>query len=278
MRWQECQRSVWCLLLFSILPFNAVGSELRFEEVGEKSGVRAIHRTRRFTGKHADVLRMFTMGGAAAAVGDYNNDGFDDIFVVDSDAGRPHHLFRNDGDGSFTDIAKKAGVAGGNSQNAICADAIWFDYDNDGWEDLLVARFGKAMLYRNTGGTFEDVTQSSGLSDSGNAIAVIAFDYDNDGLLDLLFGDYFQPVNLFDLKSPAILPDNLDNAHNGGGLRLYRNTGRGFANVTEEAGLGNHDGWTLDVGHADYDNDGRPRRLRSSRLRHRSSLSQRRQG
>ena len=247
----------WCILLAGVLAASDTGNGLRFKEVGEKGGARAVHRTRRFEGKHADVLRMFTSGGAAAAVADYNNDGFDDIFMLDSDTGRPHHLFRNNGDGFFPDMAKQAGVSGGNEPDTICADVLWFDYDNDGREDLLIARFGTPILHRNTGdGTFKDVTASSGLTDFGNTIAVIAFDYDNDGLLDLLFGDYFQPVNLFDLESPKILPDNLDDAHNGGGVRLYRNTGERFVNVTEKAGLANHDGWTLDLGHADYDNDG----------------------
>jgi len=67
-----------------------------------------------FHGKNADVLRMFTSGGAAVAVGDYDNDGFEDIFVTDSDAGKPNHLFHDNGNMTFTDVAVKAGVAGGN--------------------------------------------------------------------------------------------------------------------------------------------------------------------
>ena len=86
-----------CLFLFVVvagmLSASGTGDGIRFDEVGKESGVRAMHRTRRFAGKHADVLRMFTSGGAAAAVTDYNNDGFDDIFVLDSDAGRPSSPF-----------------------------------------------------------------------------------------------------------------------------------------------------------------------------------------
>jgi hypothetical protein len=200
---------------------------------------------------------MFTSGGAAAAVADYDNDGNLDIFVVDSGEGQPHRLFRNMGNGTFDEVARQAGVSGGNTPNAICSDALWFDYDNDGFEDLLVARFGTSLLYRNRGnGTFQDVSAGSGLSEFGNAIAAVAFDYDADGWLDVMLGDYFPPVNLFALKTTKVLPDNLDDAHNGGGVRLYRNNRGRFVNVTRKAGLAAHDGWTLDIGHGDLDNDG----------------------
>ncbi len=101
------------------------------------------------------------------------------------------------------------------------------------------------------------MTAGSGLSRFANSIAVIAFDYDNDGYLDLLFGNYFAPVDLLDLKDPHVLPNNLDNAVNGGGVTLYHNNGDGtFTDVTAKAGLARHTGWTLDVGHGDFDNDG----------------------
>jgi len=253
-----------CLGIILLCIFNHAGSAqstrpaMRFEEVGAKAGVRVQHHTRSFPGRTGDVLRMFTSGGAAVAVGDYDNDGFDDIFVTDSEAGKPNHLFHNNGDFTFTDVAVKAGVAGGNDPLSIVSDALWFDYDNDGKPDLLIARFGTPILYHNEGnGKFKDVTASSGLNKFGNTIAVIAFDYDNDGYLDLLFGNYFKPVNLLDLKDPRVLPNDLDNATNGGGVTLWHNTGKGtFQEVTEKAGLGKITGWTLDVGHGDLNNDG----------------------
>jgi hypothetical protein len=239
-------------------PLQNSRSTIRFEEVAARAGVRVQHHTRNFPGKTGDVLHMFTSGGAAVAVGDYDNDGFDDIFVTDSDAGKPNHLFHNNGNFTFTDVAAKAGVAGGNDPRSIVADALWFDYDNDGRPDLLIARFGTPILYHNEGnGKFKDVTATSGLNKFGNTIAVIAFDYDNDGYLDLLFGNYFKPVNLLDLKDPHVLPNDLDNATNGGGVTLWRNTGKGtFEEVTEKAGLGKVTGWVLDVGHGDLNNDG----------------------
>ncbi|MBI3935331.1 MAG: VCBS repeat-containing protein, partial [Acidobacteria bacterium] len=245
------------MLLVGTAANDAVG-EIRFEEVGAPAGVRHLHHTRKFSGQHGDVLGMFTSGGSAVAVGDYDNDGWDDLFVTDSDSGQPNKLFHNKGDGRFTDVSSTAGVAGGNDPLSIVADALWFDYDNDGWRDLLVARFGTPILYHNErNGTFRNVSAKSGLNKFGNTIAVIAFDYDRDGKLDLLLGNYFQPENLLDLKNPKVLPNDLDNAVNGGGVTLWRGNGDGtFAEVTQKAGLSEHTGWTLDVGHGDFNRDG----------------------
>ncbi|HEY3132578.1 MAG TPA: CRTAC1 family protein [Acidobacteriota bacterium] len=233
-------------------------STIRFQEIGKKAGVDHLHHTHVFKGKKGDVLSMFTSGGASAAVADYDNDGLDDLFVTDSDEGRTNRLYHNNGDGTFTDVTESAGVARGNDAHSIVSDALWFDYDNDGRVDLLVARFGTPLLYHNEGnGKFKDVTANSGLNKFGNTVAAIAFDYDNDGYLDLLFGNYFQAEDLTDLKTPNVLPNDLDNAINGGGVTLWHNNGKGrFEEVTKKAGLGHHTGWTLDVGHGDFNNDG----------------------
>jgi enediyne biosynthesis protein E4 len=243
---------------FLLRAVDGSPAKIRFEEISEKAKVRHLHHTRKFKGKNGDVLGMFTSGGSSVAVGDFDNDGYDDLFVTDSDAGQPNRLYRNNHDLTFTDVTDKAGVAGGNDPLSIVADAVWFDYDNDGWEDLLVARFGTPILYHNEhNGTFKDVTAKSGLNKFANTIAVIAFDYDNDGKLDLLFGNYFKPVNLITLPTPSVLPNDLDNAINGGGVTLWHNNGDGsFTDVTDKAGLGKHTGWTLDVGHGDFNGDG----------------------
>src|SRR5215472_14926426 len=148
------------VLLLPVATWAADGAErrIRFEEIGQKANVRVVHHTHRFPGKNGDVLHMFTSGGASVAVGDYDGDGYEDLFVTDSDAGRPNHLFHNNGDGTFTDVAVQAGVAGGNGPKTIVSDALWFDYDNDGKLDLLIARFGTPILYHNEGnGKFKDV-------------------------------------------------------------------------------------------------------------------------
>ena len=235
---------------------------IKFDEIAKLAGVEFHHHTRRFNGQSADVLRMFTSGGASVAVGDFDNDGFDDLFVTDSAEGTTSRLYHNNGNMTFTDVTAKAGVGGGNDPLSIVSDAIWLDYDNDGWRDLLVIRFGTPLLYHNEhNGTFKDVTAQSGLTKFGNTIAAIAFDYDNDGRLDLLFGNYFKPQNLLDVKSiekdPHVLPNDLDNAVNGGGVTLWHGLGNGkWEDVTEKAGFGKHTGWTLDVGHGDFNNDG----------------------
>ena len=233
---------------------------LAFEDITRSAGVAIRHHTRVFKGPYADVLGTFTSGGAAVAVGDYDNDGLDDLFLTDSDEGTSCRLLHNEGHLRFRDATMAAGVGEGNDSRSIVSDALWFDYDNDGWRDLLVVRFGTPLLYHNEGnGAFRNVTAQSGLTSFANSIAAIAVDYDNDGRLDLLFGNYFKPVNLFDLGDPHILPADLDNASNGGGVALYRNMGGGrFEDVTARAGLAHHTGWTLDVGSGDFNNDGRP--------------------
>ncbi len=242
----------------AVIAFEGIEAKIRFTDIAAKAGVQTQHHTRKYNGKSAEVLGMFTSGGSSAAVGDFDGDGLDDIFVTDSDKGKLNHLFHNNGNMTFTDVAVAAGVAGGNDPLSIVADALWFDYDNDGRQDLLVARFGTPILYHNEGGgKFKDVSKGSGFNKFGNTIAVIAFDYDNDGLLDVMLGNYFKPENLLELKDPHVLPNDLDNAINGGGVTLWHNQGKGvFVDVTVKAGFGKHTGWTLDIGHGDYDNDG----------------------
>jgi hypothetical protein len=229
-----------------------------FEERTEAAGVAHRHVNRSFHNPYAHIMEGYTALGASAAVADFDGDGWEDLFVTDSQEKGSNHLYRNRGDFTFEDVADAAGVAAGNDAANASADALWLDRDDDGDPDLLVVRFGQSLLFDNRGdGTFRDVTAAAGLTGYRNSITAIAFDYDLDGDQDLLFGNYFAPVDLFDPATPRFFPESFETAANGGGLTLYRNRGDGtFEDVTKEAGLAEHTGWTLDVGHADYDWDG----------------------
>jgi hypothetical protein len=203
-------------------------------------------------------MQGYTALGASVAVGDYNGDGFEDVFVTTSEESGKNRLYRNNGDFTFTEVGEAAGVANGNDENNASGDALWLDYNNDGRLDLLVVRFGHSQLFENLGdGTFKDVTTQAGLNKQYlNSIAAIAFDYDRDGYVDILLGNYFQPVNLFNPSTPHFFPESFETANNGGGVTLYHNNGDGtFTDVTDKAGL-RFSGWALALGHADADHDG----------------------
>ena len=238
-------------------PAPAASNERWFEDVTSRAGLTAPHRNRRFDNEYATIMAGYTALGASGAVADFDGDGFDDLFVTDSAADGRNHLYRNNGDLTFTDVAGAAGLGTGNDEENASADSLWFDFNDDGRPDLLVVRFGRSLLFENAGGgKFRDVTRAAGLDRYANAITAIAFDHDRDGDVDLFVGSYFQPTNLFKPETPRFFPESFETANNGGGLTLFRNDGDGtFTDVTEKAGL-RLSGWTLDLGHADADHDG----------------------
>jgi ASPIC and UnbV/FG-GAP-like repeat len=240
---------------------SAAGSRW-FEDRTAAAGLDRPHHNRVFQNPYAAIMAGYTALGAAAAVADYDGDGYEDLFVTDSGETSRNHLYHNNGDLTFTDVAEAAGVAAGNDAQNASADALFLDYNNDGRPDLLVVRFGHNQLFENLGGgKFKDVTKEAGLDRYGNGITAIAFDYDHDGYLDLLVGDYFQPVDVFHPSTPRFFPESFETADNGGGLVLFHNDGPDragrfhFSDRTRKAGLLTH-GWTLDVGHGDADGDG----------------------
>jgi hypothetical protein len=241
----------------AVSSLAAANNDRWFEDVTAKAGVGTPHRNRQFDNEYATIMAGYTALGASAAVADFDGDGFDDLFVTDSAADGRNHLYRNNGDLTFADVTAKAGIGTGNDAANASADSLWFDYDDDGRPDLFVVRFGTSLLYRNLGGgAFRDVTKAAGLDRYVNAITAVAFDHDRDGDLDLFVGGYFQPTNLFKPDTPRFFPESFETANNGGGVLLWRNNGDGtFADATAAAGL-RLGGWTLDLGHADADNDG----------------------
>ncbi|MBI1803014.1 MAG: CRTAC1 family protein [Ignavibacteriae bacterium] len=244
---------------------------LRFSDVSRTSGCSNTHSKVSLSPQFDNIMPWLSSVGAAVCAGDFDNDGLIDFYVTNSGRNTSNRLFHNIGSGKFEDIAVKAGVADCNRDGASM-DAIFFDYDNDGDEDLYVVKWGAPnILFENQGdGTFKDVTARAGVGYWGYANGVIAFDYDRDGLLDILVANYFPDsvVNpatgrlarndLWNPVTSRIMHTTFTHAVNGGRNVLYKNMGNGtFKDVTLEVGLG-HTGWSLDVGSGDLNNDGWP--------------------
>src|SRR5437588_1488765 len=241
-----------------------------FTDIAGKSGL-TIENV--FGGKETKKYIIETTG-TGAAIFDYDNDGWPDIFIVNGTTlgGFPtgeaptNHLYRNNHDGTFTDVTIKAGLNATGWGQGVCVG----DYDNDGWEDLYVTYYGKNRLYHNQKGVFTEVAQQAGVAGSGKSWGTgCAFvDYDRDRLLDLIVANYVD----FDLSTapapgarascvwkgvPVMCgPRGLPGAKN----ILYRNRGNGtFEDVTVKAHLDRTDGhYSLGISTLDFDADGWP--------------------
>ena len=241
-----------------------------FVDVGHAAGLNA--RTI-YGGEHKNKYLLETTG-CGVAFYDYDNDGWLDIFLVNGTrlegfpAGQEpvSHLFKNNRDGTFTDVTLKAGVAHSGWGQGVCVG----DYDNDGFDDLFVTYFGKNVLYHNNGdGTFTDVSEKAGVAGNGKRwnTGCAFVDYDRDGKLDLFVANYID----MDLKT-APVPESGPCLYkgvmvacgppglNGGKNILYHNNGDGtFTDVSEKAGILKATGtYGLGVLTADLDNDGWP--------------------
>ncbi len=185
-----------------------------------------------------------------ASWGDYDNDGDLDLYVGNESSSAlnaPSQLFRNDGDGTFTDVAAEAGVLNDRYTKAV----IWGDYDNDRWPDLYVSNNeGANRLYRNNGdGTFTDLAEQLGVVEPNISFPAWFWDVDNDGVLDLYVTAYVAGIH--DLAASALdLPTGVELA------RLYRGTGDGrFEEVAEQYNLA-HPAAPMGSNFGDLDNDG----------------------
>jgi enediyne biosynthesis protein E4 len=169
-----------------------------------------------------------------------DRDGHPDIYVTNSGEGSKNRLFRNLGDGTFEEVAAEYGVADLNRpETGVSMGAVFGDFDNDGFEDMFLYRWGRQELYRNDGGQrFVRVTDT-GLPEWANINTAVWFDFDRDGRLDLFLGGYFsEQVNLWDLAHTRMMPESFEYARNGGRKYLYRNLGDGrFEEVSEQVGL-----------------------------------------
>jgi enediyne biosynthesis protein E4 len=234
-----------------------------FEEIPPAiSGITWAHTA----GKSAARYLPETTGPGCAFL-DYDNDGWMDIYLVNSgqcDFFTPspplrNALYRNNRDGSFTDVTEKARVAGGGYGQGVAVG----DYDGDGFPDLYVTQYGRSILYHNNGdGTFTDVTEKAGLAAPGWSSSAVWFDYDNDGRLDLFvcqFVEFSKSIN----KSCG---PGEEGKHGYCIPRLYRampsclfhNNGDGtFTDVSKASGIANSPGKAWGVVATDVNNDGR---------------------
>jgi enediyne biosynthesis protein E4 len=240
---------------------SQTASPVFVEVPSAKSGISWVHEN----AMSPDRQLPETMGPGVAFL-DYDNDGWMDIFLVNSGESEFYHpkkplrnaLYKNNRDGTFTDVTEKAGVAGGKSFGMGVAVG---DYDNDGYPDMFVSAYGRSTLYHNNGdGTFSDVTEKAGLVFPNWATSAVWFDYDNDGLLDLFVCSFvlYKPdeVNCGDNKLQRkyyCIP----RVFRGTSSLLFHNNGDGtFREVGKGTDIASALGKALGVVATDVNNDG----------------------
>ncbi|HEX8175754.1 MAG TPA: CRTAC1 family protein [Pyrinomonadaceae bacterium] len=231
------------------------------DEVSKASGINFQHQAPRLDAKLDHIMPQVASMGAAVSIVDFDRDGWPDIYVTNSGEGSHNALYRNLGDGQFKDVAGELGVSDVNQAGTgVSMGAVWGDYDNDGYEDLFLYKWGRPELFHNEKGAgFKRVTEEAGLPGWVNANTAIWFDYDTDGLLDLFVGGYYpEDVDLWHLKTTRMMPESFEYAQNGGRKYLFRNTGNGrFEETSERAGI-NSRRWALAAAAADLRGTGRP--------------------
>ena len=263
------------LLLVGALPLmaqtaksGAATSTITFRDITERAGIHFVHNN----GAYGKKYLPETMGPGVAFI-DYDNDGWQDIFIVNGTnwSGQPSKhstpkLYHNNHDGTFTDVTHKAGL----DVEMLGMGVAVGDYDNDGYDDLFVTAMGQSRLFHNNGnGTFTDVTQKAGLAGPKEFSTSAAWvDYDKDGKLDLVVANYVQWSIAGDLyctldgKSKSYCTPE---SYKGVSVRLWHNRGDGtFEDATKKAGLNDPTSKTLGIAVLDYDNDGWPDLLLSN--------------
>ncbi len=235
-----------------------------YEDVTEKSGINFKHSF-----GEQKLSSMMEATGSGCAWIDYNNDGLLDLYVVSGryldgvtkfskpdGVNATNHLYRNNGDGTFTDVTTQAGVGGKGFGMGVTVG----DYDNDGYEDIFVTNWNSSILYHNNGdGTFTDVTAKAGVENPHFGTGATWIDYDRDGKLDLYVGNYlkFDPNAKREYFTAEAFPGPLD--YEGDADRLFHNNGDGtFTDVSHKAGIDNPLGRAMGLTAGDFDNDGWP--------------------
>ncbi|MFN2512388.1 MAG: CRTAC1 family protein [Pyrinomonadaceae bacterium] len=224
---------------------NTTGALARYgfylEEVAKASNVNFTHQAPTLDRRLDHIMPQVASMGAAVSIVDFDRDGWADIYVTNSGEGSKNSLFKNMTDGSFKDVASEMGVADLNQLGTgVSMGSVWGDYDNDGYEDLFLYKWGRPELFHNDQGHgFTRVTHKAGLPTWVNGNTAIWFDYDRDGRLDVFLGGYYaEDVDLWHLKTTKMMPESFEYARNGGRKYLFRNVGGGaFEEVSQQVGI-----------------------------------------
>jgi enediyne biosynthesis protein E4 len=231
------------------------------QEVSHAAGITFVHEAPVLDPKLEPIMPEVASMGASVSIVDFDRDGWPDIYVVNSAIGSKNALYRNMHDGTFKDVAPALGIADVNqSGTGVSTGAVWGDYDNDGYEDLFLIKWGRPELFHNDQGRgFTRVSEQAGMPLWINADTAIWFDYDGDGLLDLFVGGYYaEDIDLWHVKTTRIMPDSFEYAKNGGRKYLFHNLGNGkFEEVSEKVGIDSHR-WALAASAADLRGTGHP--------------------
>ena len=231
-----------------------------FEEVSHAAGVNFVHQAPSLDAKLNHIMPQVASMGASVSIVDFDRDGWPDIYVTNSGEGSRNALYHNLHDGTFKDVAEEMGVANVNQPGVgVSTCAVWGDYDNDGYEDLLLVKWGRPEVFHNDAGKgFTRVTEHVGLPRWVNANTALWLDYDGDGLLDFFIGGYYsEDVDLWHLANTRMMPDSFEYAKNGGRKYLFHNLGGGqFEEVAEKVGINSHR-WALAASAGDLRGTGR---------------------
>jgi enediyne biosynthesis protein E4 len=232
----------------------------RMTEVSKAVGIDFLHQAPKLDPKLEHIMPQVASMGAAVSIVDFDRDGWSDLYVTNSGEGSLNRLYRNRGDGTFEDVAQRLGVADLNRpETGVSMGAIWGDYDNDGYEDLFLYRWGRPELFHNDAGRAFSKAAAAALPSWVNANTAVFLDYDRDGLLDLFLGGYYpESLNLWKLEHTRMMPESFEYAKNGGRKYLFHNLGQGrFEEVSKQLGLTSHR-WALAAAAADLRGTGYP--------------------
>ncbi|HEY4904996.1 MAG TPA: CRTAC1 family protein [Candidatus Sulfotelmatobacter sp.] len=231
------------------------------QEVSHAAGINFVHQSPKLDPKLDPIMPEVASMGASVSIVDFDRDGWPDIYVTNSAIGSKNSLYRNMHDGTFKDVAGEMGLADVNQAGTgVSTGAVWGDFDNDGYEDLFLIKWGRPELFHNDQGRgFTRVTEQAGLPAWINANTAIWFDYDGDGLLDLFVGGYYsEDIDLWHLTTTRIMPDSFEYAKNGGRKYLFHNLGNGkFEEVSAKVGIDSKR-WALAAAAADLRGSGHP--------------------